>query len=134
MMMSVSTHLMFQGGKAQAAVDLYASVFPGFTIVSMEKYGPGDSAPGLIKIAKIDFCGHLLIIIDSPVPHEFDFTPSMSLVVDFDQTADLDRTFNWLAEGGNVKMPLGDYGFSPRFGWLTDSFGVSWQLNLPKVP
>jgi predicted 3-demethylubiquinone-9 3-methyltransferase (glyoxalase superfamily) len=77
--------------------------------------------------------GHQLIIIDSPVAHTFDFTPSMSLFVDFDQTADLDRTFNRLAEGGDVKMPLGDYGFSPRFGWLTDLFGVSWQLNLSKA-
>ena len=74
--MSVCTHLMFQGGKAQAALDLYASVFPGFTVVSVEKYGPGDPTPGLLKIAKIDFHGHPLIIIDSPVPHKFDFTPS----------------------------------------------------------
>jgi predicted 3-demethylubiquinone-9 3-methyltransferase (glyoxalase superfamily) len=125
---------MFQGGKAQAAIDLYGSVFPGFRVMSLEKYGPGDATPGLIKIAQIDFYGHLLTIIDSPVPHKFDFTPSMSLLVDFDQTADSDRTFNRLAEGGDVKMPLSDYGFSQRFGWLTDVFGVSWQLNLPKVP
>jgi predicted 3-demethylubiquinone-9 3-methyltransferase (glyoxalase superfamily) len=28
-------------------------------------------------------------------------------------------------------MPLDNYGFSRRFGWLGDRFGVSWQLNLP---
>jgi predicted 3-demethylubiquinone-9 3-methyltransferase (glyoxalase superfamily) len=35
-----------------------------------------------------------------------------------------------LAEGGQVLMPLDDYGFSARFGWLADRFGVSWQLDL----
>jgi predicted 3-demethylubiquinone-9 3-methyltransferase (glyoxalase superfamily) len=132
-MKSISTHLMFQGGNAQTALDLYASVFPQFTVVSMEKYGAEDSTPDFIKIAKIDFYRHRLIVIDSPVPHKFDFTPSMSLFVDFDRAADLDRAFERLADGGDVKMPLNDYGFSSRFGWTTDRFGVSWQLNLPRV-
>ncbi|MGI9524988.1 MAG: VOC family protein [Hyphomicrobiaceae bacterium] len=37
--MTVSTHIMFQDGNAQAALDLYASVFTKFKVVSMEKYG-----------------------------------------------------------------------------------------------
>ena len=32
---------------------------------------------------------------------------------------------------GQVLMPLDNYGFSARFGWVADRFGVSWQLNLP---
>jgi predicted 3-demethylubiquinone-9 3-methyltransferase (glyoxalase superfamily) len=131
-MTSVSTHLMFQGGSAQAAVDLYASVFPGFTVVSMEKAEPDGDTPGFIKMARIDFDGQPLIVIDSPIPHAFGFTPAMSLFVDFDEAAELERAFERLAESGDVKMPLADSGFSARFGWLTDRFGVSWQLNLPK--
>jgi len=123
---------MFQGGRAQAALDLYASVFPGFMVVSMEKAEPDDNTPGFIKMARVDFDGQPLIVIDSPMPHGFDFTPSMSLFVDFDAATELDRAFERLAGGGDVKMPLADYGFSARFGWLTDRFGVSWQLNLPK--
>jgi uncharacterized glyoxalase superfamily protein PhnB len=36
-----------------------------------------------------------------------------------------------LSEQGGVLMPLGNYGFSTRFGWVNDRFGVSWQLNVP---
>lgn len=36
-----------------------------------------------------------------------------------------------MAAGGKVLMLLNNYGFSARFGWLNDRFGVSWQLNLP---
>ena len=115
-MTSVCTHLMFQSGKAQAALDLYNSVFPGFVVVLIDKYGPDHDTPGLIKAAKIDFDGHPLIVIDSPIPNGFEFMPSISLFVDFDEAADLDRVFERLADGGEVKMLLDDYGFSPRFG------------------
>jgi len=39
--------------------------------------------------------------------------------------------FGALADGGETLMPLDDYGSSRRFGWISDRFGVSWQLNLP---
>jgi hypothetical protein len=38
-----------------------------------------------------------------------------------------------LADGATVLMPLDAYDFSPKFGWLQDRFGVSWQLRLPLV-
>ena len=82
-------------------------------------------------MAQVRFADHSLIVIDSPVPHDFGFTPSMSLFVDFESEADLERVFDRLSAGGDVMMPLDDYGFSARFGWVSDRFGVSWQLNLP---
>jgi predicted 3-demethylubiquinone-9 3-methyltransferase (glyoxalase superfamily) len=35
-----------------------------------------------------------------------------------------------LATEGEVLMPSGDYGFSRRFAWVNDQFGVSWQLSV----
>jgi predicted 3-demethylubiquinone-9 3-methyltransferase (glyoxalase superfamily) len=123
--------LMFQGGVAQAALDLYLSTFPDSQIVRVERYAEGGPGPkGTIKVAVFTLCGREFMCSDSPVKHNFSFTPASSTFVDFDSVADLERTFRTLSEGGGVLMPLGNYGFSQRFGWLNDRFGVSWQLNL----
>ncbi|MFY9840494.1 MAG: VOC family protein [Xanthobacteraceae bacterium] len=39
-----------------------------------------------------------------------------------------DKTFSALADGGNVTMPMAKTFFSPRFGMLTDKFGVGWMV------
>jgi predicted 3-demethylubiquinone-9 3-methyltransferase (glyoxalase superfamily) len=59
-------------------------------------------------------------------------TPAMSLFVDCQDEAEIDRLFAKLSEGGKILMPLNAYPFSRKFGWIADRFGVSWQLNLPK--
>jgi predicted 3-demethylubiquinone-9 3-methyltransferase (glyoxalase superfamily) len=98
----------------------------------MERYGAGEAGPaGSIRRADAVFGTHRLVVIDSPVKHAFTSTPAMSLFVDFDSAAALDSAFAVLAESGKVLMPIADYGFSQRFGWCADRFGVSWQLNLP---
>jgi predicted 3-demethylubiquinone-9 3-methyltransferase (glyoxalase superfamily) len=130
---TVSTFLMFQDGNAQEAMSLYVSVFPGARIERIERYGPGEPGPqGTVKVAHVDLNGHRLLFSDSFVKHEFTFTPSISLFVDFASVEELDSAFGKLAEAGMVFMPLDNYRFSRRFGWCSDRFGVSWQLNLPE--
>ena len=129
-MTSVSTHIMFQGD-ASEALALYASIFPGFQTIEREDYGVEDVGPvGTVKLATINFNSATLKVIDSPIPHDFDFTPSMSLFVDCQNDPELERCFAALSDGGEVMMPLNNYGFSQRFGWCRDRFGLSWQLNL----
>ena len=123
---------MFQGGTAQAALDLYFATFPDSRIVRAEHYAQGEPGPaGTIKVAVFTLCGREFMCSDSPIKHNFTFTPSSSTFIDFDSVAELERTFRILSEGGQVLMALDNYGFSRRFGWLNDRFGVSWQLNLP---
>ena len=130
-MATVKTHIMFQGD-AEDALNLYASAFDDFQVREVERYAAGEQlAAGSFKLANISFAGHELIIFDSPPVHDFSFTPSMSIFVDLDTEAELDAAFAKLAENGEVMMPLDDYGFSARFGWVADRYGVSWQLNLP---
>ena len=110
----------------------YVSLFPGSEIRSIERYGPDGPGPGgAVKVAAFSLAGRDFLCIDSPVKHAFTFTPSISLFVDCEGEAELDAALRRLSEGGEVLMPLGDYGFSKKFGWVDDRFGVSWQLNLP---
>ena len=126
---TVTTQLMFEG-RAEEAMSLYVSVFNG-SVTSVEKYGPGGSGrEGTIRRAEFAVGGHRLACIDSPIPHGFTFTPSASLFVECANEAEFDAAFETLSAGGAVVMPPDNYGFSRKFGWLNDRFGVSWQLNL----
>lgn len=126
----VTTFLMFEG-RAQEAMNLYVSLFQG-QVVRVDKYGPGEPGKeGSIRKADFVVAGHRLACIDSPVPHGFTFTPAVSLFVDCVDESEFERAFATLSEGGAVLMPPNNYGFSTRFAWLNDRFGVSWQLNLP---
>jgi len=129
-MAQASTHIMFQGDAA-AALDFYAEHVPDFKITARAVYGPeaGPNTQGVMR-ADVDFAGQHLIIIDSPIPHDFDLTPSMSLFLTLRDEHTLRSTFAVLAEGGRTLMPLDNYGFSPLFGWVQDRFGLSWQLAL----
>lgn len=123
--------LMFQGGKAQAELDLYFATFPDSRMVRVERYSESKPGPvGTIKVAVFTLCGREYMCSDSPIEHNFSFTPSFSTFVEFDSLEDLERVFAVLSEGGEVLMPLDNYGFSQKFGWVNDRFGVSWQLNL----
>lgn len=128
--MSTSTpFLMFQGD-AQAAIDLYTATLPDTRVVALKPHPTPTPGGGTVMLARVAICGREYLFSDSPSVHAFTFTPSSSIFVECDDAEQLDRLFEALAEGGGVLMPLGDYGFSRRFGWLADRFGVSWQLNL----
>lgn len=123
--------LMFQGGTAQAALDLYHSAFEDCVVVRMEKYGEGEQGPtGTVKLATFRLYGREFRCIDSPIEHAFSFTPSTSTFIEFESVEELERVFRALSEGGEILMPPDNYGFSQMFAWINDRFGVSWQLNL----
>ncbi|HEX4646137.1 MAG TPA: VOC family protein, partial [Verrucomicrobiae bacterium] len=54
-----------------------------------------------------------------------------SLALSVATAAEADRAFAALAEGGQVKMPLNKTFWSPRFGMLTDRFGIGWMVSVP---
>ena len=128
---AVTPFLMFQG-QAQEAMELYTRVIPDSQILDVEKYGPDGPGPeGTVMLASISLRGQTVLCSDSPIQHDFTFTPSISLFVTCEDEAEIERLTAALGDGGKVLMPLDNYGFSQRFAWVEDRFGVSWQLNLP---
>jgi predicted 3-demethylubiquinone-9 3-methyltransferase (glyoxalase superfamily) len=129
-MQKITTFLMFDG-KAEEAMRFYVSLFPGSEIQSMTLHGPDQPEfEGKVLNAIVSLPGQELMFFDSPVKHNFTFTPAISLFVNCETAAEVDRLFAELSRDGIVFMPLAPYPFSQKFGWIADRFGVSWQLNL----
>ncbi len=125
---------------AEEAVEFYVSVFPDARINSLVRY-PTEGLPDFQQ----DFAGEVLTIdfqlAGTPFTAinagaEFAFTPANSFFAGFTAGRDpqarekLDRLWEELSAGGEVLMPIGEYPFSPRYGWVKDRYGLSWQLLL----
>lgn len=131
-MNKVTPFLMFQNGNAEEAMNFYTSLIEDSSITNIARYGANESGDeGTVMQATFTLKGQEFMCIDSNVKHQFDFTPSFSIFLTCDTEEELETIYEKLSEGGQALMPLGDYGFSKKFGWLNDRFGVSWQLNLP---
>jgi predicted 3-demethylubiquinone-9 3-methyltransferase (glyoxalase superfamily) len=124
-MTQIYTFLMFTG-EAEKAVNLYVSLFPNSRVLEVKRNGEG--AANATTLYRFELNGVEYRALDSPPVHAFTFTPSMSLFVECESEAEIDRLYAALHE--KAPMPLGSYGFSRKFGWVNDRFGVSWQLNL----
>ncbi|MGW6301894.1 VOC family protein [Peribacillus butanolivorans] len=130
-MKKVTPFLMFQGN-AEEAMNYYISLIEDSEITSITRYGANEAgAEGSVMKATFTLKGQEFMCIDSNIKHEFTFTPSFSLFITCDTEEEIDRVYESLTDGGGVLMPLADYSFSKKFGWVADKFGVSWQLTLP---
>ena len=130
MTQTVFPFLMFTG-QAEQAMNFYTSLVPNSRIVDIKRYTAGGAgAKGTVMRARFVVGEQTVICTDSPITHNFTFTPSFSLFVSCESEEQIQKLSAGLAAGGKVLMPLGHYGFSRKFTWLNDRYGVSWQLNL----
>jgi len=125
MITAAAPFLMFQG-RCEEALTFYAGAIPGARVAALDR-----KPDGTVAMARLSVAGLEIMANDSPPVHEFDFTPSTSIFLTVDDPQDVDQLAGALGEGGRMLMPPDDYGFSRRFGWAQDRFGVSWQINLP---
>lgn len=127
----VLTSLTFQKNDAEQAMNFYVSLFEDAEIIDIERWeAEGPAKEGTIMQAVFELNGHRFMVSDSPPIHNWDFTPAVATYIECENEAEIERLFSKLSEKGEVAMPLDNYGFSQKFGWVIDQFGVSWQLNL----
>lgn len=128
-MQKITTFLMFEG-RAEEAMNFYTSLFPDSGITHIKRYGANEGGPeGSVFHATFTLNGQSFMCIDSPANHGFTFTPSMSLYVTCQTEEEIDTLFAKLSDGGFIMMPLDAYPFASKFAWVSDRFGVSWQLT-----
>ncbi|MEJ2711384.1 MAG: VOC family protein [Anaerolineales bacterium] len=129
-MQKITTFLMF-AGRAEEAMNFYISLFEGSQILDITRYGADQAgAEGSVMHATFLLNGQEFMCIDSSIKHDFTFTPAISLYVNCETEAEIDRLYEKLSQAGQVLMPMDHYPFSEKFAWVADKFGVSWQLNL----
>ncbi len=127
----IATFLTFQKEDAEQAMNFYAALFDNSKIHEIKRWGKeGPGKDGSVMHATFSLNGKLFMCSDSPAIHDWNFTPAVSNYVECKDESELIRLFSKLSENGRVMMPLNNYGFSQKFGFVEDQFGVSWQLNL----
>ena len=127
--------------KAEEARDTYISLFPNSCsgpVIRLDEEIMHElsrlppelrfGSPGSMLYSTFELCGQKFIAVNGG-PH-FKFSPAISFFVHCSTHDEINMLFEKLGEYGNVLMPLDNYGFSEKFGWLQDKYGLSWQLNL----
>ena len=130
-MQKITPHLWFDK-EAKEAAEFYTSLFTNSKVTSTQTITGTPS--GDTDIVTFELRGQPFMAISAgPL---FRFNPSVSFIVNFDPSREKDAKENidvvWekLLQGGTVLMPLQEYPFSKRYGWLQDKYGLSWQLIL----
>lgn len=133
-MLKTSTFFMFDG-RAEEAMNFYVSVFENSKIENIVYYDPEVAhMQGKVVHGVFTINGKEYIAMDNASGHKHDFTPSVSIFITCRDAVEVDELYAKLSEDGSVMMELNTYDFSPRYAWVNDQFGVSWQLFVAPAP
>src|ERR1051326_2993241 len=115
-MQKITTFLWFDT-QAEEAANFYVSLFKNSKILSVSRYGEAGPGPkGSVMSCTFQLEGQEFMALNGG-PH-FKFTPAISLFVKCTSQAEVDELWEKLSAGGK----------KDHCGWLTDKFGLSWQI------
>ena len=121
-MSKISPCLWFNGD-AEAAVDFYVSLLPDSRVLHVQRNvmdGPSGKA-GTVLVIEFELAGQRFIALNGGM--KVDYSHALSLSIECDSQAEVDRLWDGLTAGGGAPV---------QCGWLHDRYGVSWQV-VPRV-
>jgi PhnB protein len=132
MTMQVAPYINFQG-RAREAMELYHSILGG----KLELYAAGEGgAPrpaeqgDRIQHARLSGDGFLIVGSDGHPSYPATAGDNIAIALVGRDRAAMQSAFEKLAEGGQVKMPLTEGPWGGAAAWLSDRFGINWNLDL----
>lgn len=115
------TPFLWYTDQAEEAAKFYTSIFKNSKIKTIARFGDAGPGPkGSVMTIAFEIEGQEFIALNGG-PH-FKFTPAVSFVINCDTQEEVDDFWDKLSAGGRTD----------RCGWLTDKFGLSWQV-VPKA-
>ncbi|TDW97386.1 putative 3-demethylubiquinone-9 3-methyltransferase (glyoxalase superfamily) [Dinghuibacter silviterrae] len=113
------TPCLWFDNQAKEAAALYCSVFKKSKITTQSPI-----------VTEMDVSGQRLILLDGgPMYHP---NPSISFYYICENVEEMEHIWEAFSKDGSIMMPLDTYPWSEKYGWVTDKFGISWQLALGK--
>ncbi len=104
-------------GKAEEAANFYVSIFKNSKILNLGRYGDAGPGPkGTVMVATFQIEGQQFMALNGGP--QYTISPAISFFVDCETQAEVDELWEKLTAGGS----------EVQCGWLTDKFGVSWQI------
>jgi predicted 3-demethylubiquinone-9 3-methyltransferase (glyoxalase superfamily) len=111
------TPFLWFDNNAEEAMEFYGSIFSDSKVVDIMRYGDaGPGEPGSVMGGTFQLLGQEFMAINGGP--QFSFTPAISFFVPCDTQAEIDDLWERLSDGGS----------KDQCGWLTDKFGVTWQI------
>jgi predicted 3-demethylubiquinone-9 3-methyltransferase (glyoxalase superfamily) len=119
--------------QAEEAARFYTSIFPDSRVTAVSRYptsfdNPGGKPRGSVLTVEFDLAGSPFTALNGG-PH-YRPNPTISFFAYTGTVEETERIATALARGGTFLMELAEYPWSPRYAWVQDRYGVSWQVML----
>ncbi|MBE0539062.1 MAG: VOC family protein [Ignavibacterium sp.] len=127
-MNKITPHLWYDK-EAKEAAEFYCALFPDSKITNVTTLH--NTPSGDADIVSFELIGQNFMAI-SAGPF-FKLNESISLFAYCESDEKIEQVYHKLCEGGKILFPLDKYDWSPKYAWVVDKFGLSWQLDVEKI-